>query len=744
MTLKVKSATAILSSRSFVSIMLILGLVVAGGTGTYRAATTHSALPLQINVLSNRADLISGGDALVQIVIPTGVSPASVKVTLGGNDITKEFAVRPNALYEGLVTGLVNGANVLKATASGAGSASITITNHPNGGPIFSGPQIQPWPCIAGATDAQCNQPVTYQFMYVDVLTNQFQTYDPNNPPTPGTVATTTTDQGDTVPFIVRVETGAQDRGQYSIAVLFDPTQGWQPWAPQKAWNGKTYTTGGTGCGEHHGETTPPSVLDNDALGRGFMVWSTALDHNTQNCNLVVQAESLMMAKEHIIETYGPIRYTIGSGCSGGSIYQQQAANDYPGIFDGILPNCSFTDSWSTSIEVVDCRLMVDYFDNPNKWGTGIAWTSTQEAAVEGEPGPNICESWINVYGFDEGGNPREVTSGPGIYDVSDFQSCNVPAAEAYDPQTNPKGIRCDLADYMIDELGARPQDGFANRPADNVGVQYGLNALLSGAITPAQFVDLNVKLGSRDIDYNPVPERTPADPPAIPIAYRGGLFNEGNNMIIPILDLRGHDVEEIHTDYHSYEMRARLDRSHGNHDNQVIWTGPAPLAGDTTFASMVAGSFSSPFASQALTVMDDWLAAIEADKTSVPLAQKVVNDKPAAAHDACFDGVGNEIGDQTVCQALYPFYAEPRIAAGEPFTGDILKCQLKALDMADYFPIVFTDAEWAQLQQTFPTGVCDYSKPGVGQQPTIPWMSYSAGPGGKPLGAAPVSAPLK
>ena len=29
-----------------------------------------------INVLSNRADLISGGDALVQIVVPSGVDPS--------------------------------------------------------------------------------------------------------------------------------------------------------------------------------------------------------------------------------------------------------------------------------------------------------------------------------------------------------------------------------------------------------------------------------------------------------------------------------------------------------------------------------------------------------------------------------------------------------------------------------------------------------------------------------------------
>src|SRR5258708_1903643 len=169
---RVTNAPAILSSRSFLIALFSLGLAVAGGSGAYNAATTPAALPLQINILSNRADLISGGDALVQIVIPSGVSPSSVKVTLGSNDITNEFAVRPNSLYEGLVTGLVNGPNVLKATAKGAGSAAITITNHPNGGPVFSGSQIQPWPCPAGATDAQCKQPGTHQYKNVDVLKN--------------------------------------------------------------------------------------------------------------------------------------------------------------------------------------------------------------------------------------------------------------------------------------------------------------------------------------------------------------------------------------------------------------------------------------------------------------------------------------------------------------------------------------------------------------------------------------------
>ena len=42
--------------------------------------------------------------------------------------------------------------------------AQITITNHPIGGPVFAGPQIQPWTCEAGATDAQCNLPTAYAY----------------------------------------------------------------------------------------------------------------------------------------------------------------------------------------------------------------------------------------------------------------------------------------------------------------------------------------------------------------------------------------------------------------------------------------------------------------------------------------------------------------------------------------------------------------------------------------------------
>jgi len=95
---------------------------------------------------------------------------------------------------------------------------------------------------------------------------------------------------------------------------------------------------------------------------------------------------------------------------------------------------------------------------------------------------------------------------------------------------------------------------------------------------------------------------------------------------------------------------------------------------------------------------------------------------------------------DPTTGVPGWQYYGNPRLVAGWPFTIDHYKCQLKPLDRADYAPLAFSDAQWGQLQQAFPTGVCDYSKPAVGQQPSIPWLTFAAGPGGLPLGDPPRS----
>jgi hypothetical protein len=62
----------------------------------------------------------------------------------------------------------------------------------------------------------------------------------------------------------------------------------------------------------------------------------------------------------------------------------------------------------------------------------------------------------------------------------------------------------------------------------------------------------------------------------------------------------------------------------------------------------------------------------------------------------------------------------------------------------SDYFPVVFTDEQWTALTAVFPDGVCDYAKPGVGFQPTVPWLHYGGGAGGQPLGPPPRSAPIE
>jgi hypothetical protein len=57
----------------------------------------------------------------------------------------------------------------------------------------------------------------------------------------------------------------------------------------------------------------------------------------------------------------------------------------------------------------------------------------------------------------------------------------------------------------------------------------------------------------------------------------------------------------------------------------------------------------------------------------------------------------------------------------------------------------VFTPQQQAALKTAFATGVCDYSKPGIGFQNAVPWLTYqdAAGNvsyGGVAMSAAPLS----
>jgi len=749
---------------------------------------------VKLKTLSNRADLISGGDALVEAILHSGLSFRQLSIMVDGRDVTRDFAVRGDGRIVGVISGLAEGPNKVVARLMGRPAAALVITNHRIGGPVIAGPQVTPFVCatplarptqgnIPGsnasglsteAFDAQCNIAAEVKLFYrsnsptcLNVVPDPnppavpspnacFKLYNPLSPPID--LATTTTDTGVTVPYIVRVERGTLNRGIYDIAVLFDPTAddfrvGWKPVAPQPGWNRKVVYSFGASSGQPRRQfRSEQSWADNNALSRGFLVAINSLTDSLYNSNRTGMTETLMMMKEKIIDSFGEVRYVIGNGCSGGSINQLTAASIYPGLLDGIQPTCTYPDSETTAVEVADCAALVNAYNTP-AWrslmtaqGLTQAAINVKKGAINGHLDQSGCHAWVNS--FSNLGRPGNYipivvldnntgVTGPNPGVTTPINNCQLPNSMIYDPVANPSGVRCTGADFAVAIFGRVPGTSRARTTTDNVGVQYGMKALIAGAITPEEFVTLNEAVGGVDADSNPVPTRTVGDPEALAIAYRAGIVSDGLHLAkTPIIDLRGYDDTGIHHIWRSFGLRARLDRANGNHSNHVMWrygTGlVAPAASGLTLQSFL--------------MMDQWVAALKADTSSAPLEDKIAATRPAAAFDFCYlttdTTFSNKVTDFSVCDTdrfLRP-RASPRQIAGGPIAENILKCQLRPLDPADYAPVVLTPEQLARLSAVFPNGVCDFSRPGVGQQPAVSPLDFSAGPGGAPLPAAPTT----
>jgi hypothetical protein len=124
-------------------------------------------------------------------------------------------------------------------------------------------------------------------------------------------------------------------------------------------------------------------------------------------------------------------------------------------------------------------------------------------------------------------------------------------------------------------------------------------------------------------------------------------------------------------------------------------------------------------------------MTAIGSDRSRADLPTKVVRNRSADVTSGCWID-GQRTDDLERCERTYPHALEPRTVAGDTATISTLSCYLKPL-RRDY-RVVFTNAQWSALERAFPNGVCDFSKPGVGLRPTVTWLSYSAGPGGKSI----------
>jgi hypothetical protein len=631
-------------------------------------ASAEASAVVVIEVLSGRGDLVSGGDALLRLTAPADAAVEDLVVTDDGRTVDDEFVPQPDGTALGLVTGLDLGENVVEAVLPDGRGARITLTNAPQGGPVFSGPLIEPWTCTNDSSEPDCSQEPVVNFYYQSTdptaqgesisvagssVTTTLQDYDPDNPP--DDVAMTTTDDGNEVPFIVREEVGYSLRDQYKIAALWDPTGAEQgeapsPTAENPGYANKLVLTHGASCDTAYESAAAPDVLFADALSQGFAVASHALDNAGHNCNMVTQAESLIMTKEMVAERFGPIRYTIGSGCSGGSLVQQQVANAYPGVYQGLTPQCSFTDAWSSAQQYIDYVGLRNFLEGPGSVETGI-----------------LPVQWPSIFGHLNPAN--QITFTEAIPNSGEpTRACpGVPEEDVYDEDSNPDGVRCTFQDYMVNVFGVDPATGFARRPMSNVGIQYGLSGLLAGldptlygpdptrpALTPDQFVALNAGVGGFDIDLNPIEERTEADPVAMERVYRSGAVNTGAHLDeVAIIDLGGPEPGAFHDVYRKYSMRDRLLREHGTAENQVFWEGQTPLVGDLSFVD------------DSITAMDEWLAVVEADDRDVPLSQKIIDAKQEAGiTERCVAADGEdaplELCDGTVDpmkQGIHPEY---------------------------------------------------------------------------------------
>jgi hypothetical protein len=647
----------VLAVVALAGILGVLGATACSGsddTGTGpRPTVDPDAAPLRITTLSGPPAFVTGTTAVVAVDSPAGRSLDDVRVTSGHGtdvvDLTDVFApdehrYGPDGAPPRLVAFLDRipiGESTLTAT-SGDDSASITLVAHSNvEAALFSGPRQSPFVCASepiglGPPGADCSGVNTVTFRYWNTDGELLDL--PGSPgELPPDVATTTTSEGEDVPLVVRLERSVDNRSITTTAVLDpsagastrtapgddgmllpspgEPSAGWDA----RGWNGRLVMRFGGGCGTTYSQGTPaPTVLDRDLLGAGYAVAAGSLTSFRTACNATVAAETAMVVKERFVETYGIPRHTIGEGGSGGALQQLQIAQNYPGILDGLALAAPFPDAVTIAAGAADCGLLERWFDRAGDTGdtgdtgeTGLS--GDQQRAITGFASSLTCSFWDRTY----------------LETIDPSVGCD-PALDdqVWEPVVRPRGVRCTFQDSNVNILGTEPTNGYANRPLDNVGVQYGLQALRDGSITADQFLDLNEGIGGYDIDGAWQPQRTRASDDALARAYRGGMVTAGTASAgagalgaegsggladVPIIVQTTYTdpIGDIHDRQRAFAIRERLRSPDGTADpNLAIWSVPAGR-GLGAIANLLTGG-SVEAGSRLVTVIDEWLTAAE------------------------------------------------------------------------------------------------------------------------------------
>jgi hypothetical protein len=526
-----------------------------------------------IEVLSSAPDQVTGGDARIAIAVPRQVPPHQVRVLLNGEDVTEAFTIGGRRL-EGVLSGMHLGENDLVVRANGQGRARpvgrLTLVNHPASGPVFSGPQQQPFVCTTAryglgqplvdnqdgigipvaAEDADGDYPRDgrgYPTADADIVgwskdctaetdvrwlarttAGAWVPWSPGEP-APADIATADVLDGPSdVPFLVRQERGTSNRFIYSITTLVDPAA---PDVP--VWNDRLVFNleGGVAIGRTQGNVSQGAQLRVDTLQRGYaVVHSTGLRMNT-HYNLQLGGETALMLKERFIVANGVPRYTISVGGSGGAIQQYVYAQNHPGVFDALVPQISYPDMVTQTLHVGDCELLEYYMDvldqdNP-KWRQPAFRRALQGLNVVEEP-RNWSAGTIAAF---NGLAQAYLAFGIPLIDraeTSPLLSGQGECRKGWQGLTplvlNPTFTNVADIDKLAQDISdvewthwadlvniyGTDETGFARVPWDNVGVPYGLRAFVDGMIDTEEFVKLNALIGGWKSTSAMVPEGFP------------------------------------------------------------------------------------------------------------------------------------------------------------------------------------------------------------------------------------------
>lgn len=670
------------------------------------ATAEEQAGPLALEVASSHPDYVTGGDALVAVTIDSDldIDPADVVVTSDGTDVSDAFEPDPEDPLRlvGLLEDLPDGETALAASGADE-TAELTITNHEDtAGPLFSGEHIPLVECTTedyglepSTPEENCFAETEVTWEYVDEAGDRHDLESPDEVPDDAELVEV---DGEEVPAVIRTETGVLNRAVYQIIML------------EEAWNGRLVYGFGGGCGAtfSQGEIGFGSgAASLSLLLEGYAAASATFNTNAVLCNNVISAETVSMVKEHFVINYGEPVHTIGEGASGGALQQLAIAQNYPGLLDAIAPALPFPDSLSISGGVADCRLLQNYYGTD----TGSDLSDEQRVAINGHASGSACAIWDASF-VDVIINP---TTG-----------C---ADDAYHPEDNPDGLRCVAWETNIAIAGSDPETGHALRGIDNVGVQYGLQALNEGDITVEEFLDLNESIGGFDADGEPQADRheTEAEPAA---GFTSGqvVGPWGGTLETPMIVIDGYSDEcDFHDRVRAFALGDRLAGEDGRWPATTsLWT----MVPEECGLSLAVGET----AEEATRALDEWLTAADEHVATEggTHEEALAATKPDAAKSRCVIEGGDEIvlddpGDNPDCDGAAPVHAEPRMVAGAPRSSDVLKCELIPVDEAeDLYDVDLEDEHRDRLAEIFPDGVCDYSQPSIGHGPPDDvWQSF-------------------